>query len=366
MSKRMLATIATTLFIIVVGGLVWLATQQSNTVGALLSYTAGLSMIFLPCTLPLAFVIVPMAAREEDASRGVGLGVAFAFGLVVTLMAYGVVTAFLGGYFGLDQITRVMFVVAGLMALGFGLTELGLFHIPLPTVTHRVPNWISEGYGKSFLLGIFLGNAGIGCPNPAFYVLLTYIASTGDVFVGGWLGLVHGLGRATPLLLLVILALIGIKFTDYLQSISKQLNTWTGTALVAVGSFILTYGLFGMHWWEDSIFHAGWNSVMYTISPALAEAPNHPVAEGVFTAPSVVGWSGLVLFMLIPLVWYKVKCGMNRARFWLFAGILVLLLALSVSGLIVVEHGHGVKAESDTASSTHETAPVHPEHEHSH
>jgi hypothetical protein len=69
--------------------------------------------------------------------------------------------------------------------------------------------------------------------------------------------------------------------------------------------------------------------------------------------------------MLIPLVWYKAKLGMNRARFWLFAGILALLLALSVSGLIVVEHGHG-KAESGATTSPHETAPVHPEHEHSH
>jgi hypothetical protein len=120
-----------------------------------------------------------------------------------------------------------------------------------------------------------------------------------------------------------------------------------------------------MHWWEDSIFHAGWNSVMYTISPALAEAPNHPVAEGVLKAPSVVGWSGLVLFMLVPLVWYRAKHGMNRVRFWLFTGILALLLALSVSGVIVVEHGHG-KAESDAATSPHETAPVRPEHEHSH
>lgn len=365
MKKRTLGAIALILAIVIVGGLLWLAIQSSNAAGALLSYAAGLSMIFLPCTLPLAFVIVPLAAKEESAGRGVGLAVAFGLGLAVTLTLYGILTAVLGDFFGLDAITRTMFVVAGIMALGFGLTELGLLHIPLPTFTHHVPNWIDEGYGKTFLLGVFLGNAGVGCPNPAFYILLTYIASVGDVVTGGWLGFVHGLGRATPLIFLVVLALIGIKSTDYLKSVSNRLSVWTGAALVAVGSFILTYGLFGMHWWEDSIFHASWNRLVYIISPNLAEAPNHPVAQGVFEVPSEIGWISLIAFIFIPFIWYALKKGVERSKSWTISIILGILLVMSFTGLIEVEHGHGTEAsDRHNDASSEETQEKHPLHEH--
>lgn len=346
MNKKTLALLALILFTVIAVGLIWLAIQSDNAVSALLSYAAGLSMIFLPCTLPLALVIMPIAAREKEAGKGLGLAIAFALGLVLTITIYGIVTSLLGGYFGLDQFTRAMFIVAGIMALLFGLTELDLFHIPLPTFTHKVPNWISKGYSKSFLLGMFLGNAGIGCPNPAFYVLLTYIASSGSVVVGGWLGLVHGLGRATPLIFLAVLAILGFKATDKLSSISKNIGKWTGFALIFVGAFILTYGLFGMHWWEDSIIHAGWNQVVLDIAPNLAEAPDHPVTEGVWSGPSWMGWWSLVLLTLIPIVWYKLKHGMNKVKFWLVTLILMLIGVSASVGWITVEHGHG-EEESD-------------------
>ncbi|MCH7882876.1 cytochrome C biogenesis protein [Patescibacteria group bacterium] len=346
MNNKLLAILAFALFIVIASGLLWLAVQSDNSISVFLSFAAGLSMIFLPCTLPLAFVIIPLAVKEKKLQKALGIAVAFGFGLAVTLALYGIATAFLGGYFGLDQFTRVMFVIAGSMALLFALTELDLFRIPLPVFTHRVPAWIMQGYAKTFLLGMFLGNAGIGCPNPAFYVLLTYIASTGSMAVGGWLGLVHGLGRATPLIFLVVLTLLGMKSIQWMSKVSGKINLWTGTALVIVGAFILTYGLFGMHWWEDSIFHASWNQFIYMIASNLAEVPDHPVAAGVFEASFAAGWWSLILLILTPLIWYKLKRGIQGAKFWIISLLLILLGLSASTGWIEVERGHGVEVES--------------------
>ncbi|MFB6182128.1 MAG: cytochrome c biogenesis CcdA family protein, partial [Candidatus Magasanikbacteria bacterium] len=345
MNKKIIGAIALTLFIIVAGGLVWLAAISSGAVSAMLSFAAGLSMIFLPCTLPLAFVIVPIAAKEE-AGKGIGLAVAFGLGLTVTITIYGIITAVLGNYFGLDQFTRIMFTIAGAAALIFGLSELNLINISLPVATSKVPNWIKEGYGKTFLLGLFLGNAGIGCPNPAFYVLLTYIASTGSLAVGGWLGFVHGLGRAAPLILLVLLALLGVKSSKYIKKSAKKVHLWTGAALVAVGAFILTYGLFGMHWWEDSVFHASWNNLMLNIDPALAEKPDHPVAQGIWKGPMWLGWWSLTVLILAPMVWYYFQEGMSKVKFWIITAVLILLSLGASSGILRVEHAHGTAVES--------------------
>lgn len=345
MSKKVIGALVLVLFLVIGSGLLWLATQSDNAVSTLLSFAAGLSMIFLPCTLPLAFIIVPLAAKEKNPAKGLGIAIAFGIGLSVTLALYGIVTAFLGGYFGLDQFTRVMFIIAGVMALLFALTELNLFKIPLPVFSHRIPNW-TQGYGKSFFLGLLLGNAGIGCPNPAFYVLLTYIASTGSAVTGGWLGLVHGLGRAAPLIFLVLLTLLGMKSIQWMSKVSEKIHVWMGAGLVTAGAFIVTYGLYGMHWWEDSIFHASWNQFIYNITPNLAETPNHPVAQGIFEASSAVGWWSLVIFILIPFVWYKLKHGIHIMKFWIIIFFFVTLGLSASAGLLEVKHGHGVEAES--------------------
>lgn len=345
MNNKLFGLFAFALFLVIASGLLWLAIQSGNAVSVLLVYAAGLSMIFLPCTLPLAFVIVPLAAKAERPSKGLGIAAVFGLGLSVTLALYGVVTALLGGYFGLDQFTRAMFVIAGTMALVFALTELDLLRIPLPVFTHSMPNWITGGYGKSFLLGMFLGNAGVGCPNPAFYVMLTYIASIGSAATGAWLGLVHGLGRATPLILLVLLTLLGMKSIRWMVNISKRIHVWTGAALVVAGAFILTYGLLGMHWWEDSVFHASWNRFIYEIAPNLAEQPGHPVAEGVFEASSAAGWWTLVLLILVPLIWYKIKHGVSRKVFWIVSALLFALGFAASAGMLEVEHGHGIEIE---------------------
>ncbi len=307
MTKKLIGVLALIFFLIITIGLLWLATQSDNSVSVTLAFAAGLSMIFLPCTLPLALVIVPLAAKEKKPSRAIGIATAFGLGLATTLALYGIVIAFLGAYFGLDSFTRVMFVVAGSMALLFALSELGLMRVPLPEFTSRIPNWITKGYGKSYLLGLFLGNAGIGCPNPAFYVLLTYIASTGSVVAGGWLGLVHGLGRAAPLIFLVLLAILGIQSVKWITKASKNLHIWSGVGLVIAGSFILTYGLFGMKWWETSVFHTAWNKFIFDIAPNLAELQNHSVAQGVFEGSPLMGWASLLLLILVPFVWYKKK-----------------------------------------------------------
>ena len=58
--KIKLSILAFILFSIIVIGLVWLV-GGDHPVTVTLAYAAGLSMIFLPCTLPLVFIIIPLS-----------------------------------------------------------------------------------------------------------------------------------------------------------------------------------------------------------------------------------------------------------------------------------------------------------------
>ena len=79
--KVTFASIAFVLFSIIIIGLVWLA-GGDHPVSLALAYAAGLSMIFLPCTLPLVFVIVPLSTGKGYKK---GLFIALLFGLGITL-----------------------------------------------------------------------------------------------------------------------------------------------------------------------------------------------------------------------------------------------------------------------------------------
>src|SRR3989344_8117369 len=98
--RKLLVGLILALFFIFITGLVWFfGFSQSSPIGAgwfLFSFAAGLSMIVLPCTLPLAFVIVALSMGKGVVK---GLGMAFFFGLGVVLMlsAYGVIAAIVGG-----------------------------------------------------------------------------------------------------------------------------------------------------------------------------------------------------------------------------------------------------------------------------
>lgn len=314
-SKIFLAIIGFVLLAIIVVGLFFLASSTAGTTSLLLAYAAGLSMIFLPCTLPLAFIIVPLTMGQKP-KKGLMMALLFGLGVSITLAFYGVLTASIGSFLGVDKATRIMFTIAGIAALLFGLSELKLLKFEMPGLSGAMPSWIQKrkDYTKIFFMGLFLGNAGVGCPNPAFYVLLTYIASVGSVVTGGWLAFIHGVGRATPLIFLAILGLLGVNALKWISKRKASVDKIMGWGLVGVGSFILTYGIMGMDWWEDGPIHKVWNDFVLRISPNLAEQVGHDllVPRGFVDAPLWAGWAFFIGLVVLSVIWYKMRKKNNQ------------------------------------------------------
>lgn len=255
------------LFIVFVVGLFWMVTTPEMTVGLTLSFVAGLSMIFLPCTLPLAFVIVPLT-MGKDPKKGLLMALSFTLGLTITLSLYGVFIAAAGKAFGLKSDAEVYAVLfGGFAAFIFGLSEVGLLKFKLPSYSGKFPDFIQrqKDYMKTFLLGLLLGNAGVGCPNPAFYVLLGYIATTGDLFNGWFLGFVHGLGRSVPLIFLAILGTLGVNALSGVTRHKDAIEKVMGWMLLIIGAYLLTFGIFGHDWFIASGIHGSWEQFVVNI-----------------------------------------------------------------------------------------------------
>ena len=228
-----------------------------------IAYVAGLSMIILPCTLPLVFIIVPLS-MGKGYKKGLSMALLFSLGLVITITSYGIAIAVLGQSASLDQISTIMFLIAGIAAFVFGLSQLKIISLKMPSYS-GTPNFIQKRgeYAKSFFMGLLLGNAGVGCPNPLFYWLLIYIAGTGSLEIGASVGIVHGVGRAIPLILMSVLAIIGINATKSLTVKRASIERASGWMLIIIGTFLIINGLpEGHEWYEETFIHQGWNQLI--------------------------------------------------------------------------------------------------------
>lgn len=317
-AKKSVIVLAFALFSLIFVGIIFSLTNNLAVKGdqdvsylswLIIAYVAGLSMIVLPCTLPLVFIIVPLSMGQGH-KKGLGMALLFGAGLTTTITAYGIGIAILGKTASLDQISFLMFLIAGIAAFVFGLSQLKLIKLKLPSYS-GTPKFIQNrgDYSKSFLMGTLLGNAGVGCPNPLFYWLLIYVANVGSVEIGASLGIVHGIGRAIPLILMSVLAIIGINATKNLTSKRVSIEKATGWMLVVIGSFLIINGLPGGHqWYEGTVVHIVWNNlVSITNIPPEFHIGQHTHANMYgYEIPN--DYVPFILFSLIaiPIVWYKI------------------------------------------------------------
>ncbi len=310
---------------IIVFGLLWLfflsPSSPSGFGWFLFSFAAGLSMIVLPCTLPLAFVIVPLSMGRGIA-KGLGIAIAFGLGIAITLSFYGVLAAVVGkvaiGNLGvsLEVVKNWVYFVAGVFALLFALGEISLLKFRMPSYTGAAPTFIQkrQDFLKAFLLGLFLGNIGVGCPHPATPLILIEIASSGNVWYGWLLFFVHAIGRILPLLFLAGLGILGVNGLSWLVVRKDKIERATGWAMIFVAGFILTLGLFTHKWWVNSGIHTQLekitqeerllNIVKENLNSPVTHAHGLETGTGLFGLPLELGSWFMVTIWIIPVWWW--------------------------------------------------------------
>ncbi|MDC1205289.1 multicopper oxidase domain-containing protein [Candidatus Pacebacteria bacterium] len=302
----------------------------------LFSFATGLTMIVMPCTLPLAFVIVPLS-MGRGLIKGLGMALAFGIGIATTLSLYGIAAALLGGIAidalgsDLESIKNWVYFVAGIFAFLFALGELGLINLHMPTYSGAAPTAIQKRQDviKAFLLGLFLGNVGVGCPHPATPLILIEIASSGDLLYGWLMFLVHAIGRILPLLLLAFMAILGVNGLNWLMTRKAAVERVTGWAMVFVAGFILTLGLFSHDWWVNSGIHGALEVITQeskitgivndTLGTDVAHVHGLETGTGLFGLPLAWGSWFLVLLWIIPIWWWYFRKRRNMLNSPAFA-----------------------------------------------
>lgn len=300
-----LAWSAFILFSIIATGIyIFLAHYSYHAAGFTLSYIAGLSTIFLPCTLLLAFIMVSIALNGNP-KKALAMALYFGTGIIITFSIYGIAISYAGITSLLaENITAV--IAGGGLTYILGLSELGLIRIKIPVLSSALPAFILKQKEclKMFLLGLLLANIGIFCTNPIFYVLLWDITDMSNVFAGGAIMAVHGIGRVTPLVFLAMLGILGINTICGIKERFSSIKKAAGWGLVVTGTLLLTISGPFMIWYHQTPFHEAWDDTLITLTDGrIGEVETlSPEIHGVLEA--VPQWFvpyAFILLLAIPL-----------------------------------------------------------------
>ena len=171
------------------GGRVWLA--------FLFVFAGGVLTSLTPCVYPLIPITVSIFGANESAGffKSFLLSVVYVIGIVVTYSILGVAVASTGAVFG--QIMANPWVVGfiAVILVTLGLSMFGVFEVRLPhSVQNRLNTVGGAGFAGAFAMGTVAGVIAAPCTGPALAVVLTYIATTGSLFLGFWLMFTYALG----------------------------------------------------------------------------------------------------------------------------------------------------------------------------
>ncbi len=283
----------------------------------LFSFVSGVMTVVLPCSLPLLFVVVPLALGRGP-ERALGMILTFALGVVFVLSLYGAAVAYFGGWvlntfhIGNSTVTNWMYYFAGIFAYVLALGEVGLIRMRIPSYTGAAPKFIQKQkeHKKMFLLGMFLANIGVGYPYPATPLLLINAGASNSVLYGTLLFLVHGLGRVIPLVLLTLLAVLSINGLKHLLKKKEAIDHANGWVLLFSSGFILTLGLFTHTWFAGA--SAGGHTLFQSFMGG-SFVPQSSTADlrGILGQPLSWGNWCLLALWLVPLWWHYMR---ERAR----------------------------------------------------
>ncbi len=175
-------------------------------------FLAGVLSSASPCVLATIPLVVGFAGGYADGDRWKAFrySLTFILGLALTFTVFGAAAGLLGTMFG--TLGGGWYLVAGVVAVVMGLQMVGLYEIRLPIRRDFKPK--RGGMVGALLLGLFFGVVSSPCATPVLVVLLTVVASKGEILYGIALLFVYALGHC-------LLMLAAGTFTGFVEAFAK-------------------------------------------------------------------------------------------------------------------------------------------------
>ncbi len=215
------------------------AINNKSILTILVIFLGGVITSISPCVLsmlPLLVGYVSSCSDNVSKKKGFVLSTTFVLGLSTTFAILGIIATSLGLIFG--QVSSVWYYILATVAIIMGLNILGVIHLKIPGLK-RMPVKL-RGYPGAYLMGLSFGLVASTCATPVLAVIITYVATQGNLLYGILLLFMYGVGHGLPLIL-------AGTFTGLLKSLPKiqkyniYINYFSGGILILMGLLILMW-----------------------------------------------------------------------------------------------------------------------------
>lgn len=199
----------------------------------------GVLTCFTPCVYPLIPITVTIFGARESKSKlqAFTLALTYVIGIAVMYSTLGYAAAKTGAVFGqfMSNPWVIGFIVSVFAAMGASM--LGAFELQLPSSwTMKLTQMGGKGYGSAFFMGLVAGIIAAPCTGPVLVGVLTYVATSGNTFLGVSLLMTYAFG-------LGMLFLIIGTFSGFISKLPKS-GGWMENVKSVFGILLFAFALY--------------------------------------------------------------------------------------------------------------------------
>ncbi len=177
---------------------------SGNLMAILLAFVGGILASASPCVYPLVPITVSVIGGVSDQNRFKGFiySLIYVLGLALVYGALGLIAAATGSLFGEFSTSPISYFVVANFAFFFAFWMMGWINIPQFGFAQNSLHQAKMGKRHVFVMGAISGMVAAPCTAPVLGILLTYVATQGDILWGGILLFVFAYGMGVLLILL--------------------------------------------------------------------------------------------------------------------------------------------------------------------
>ena len=214
--------------------------MQGNPLVAVLAvFLGGLMSASSPCVLAIMPMVIGYIGGHSkgDRKKALQYSLLFALGLSITFTVLGAIAGIFGHLMG--NVGQVWYWIIAALAIVMGLSLMGVFEINLPFASKMQTK--KRGALGAFMMGLLFGVVSSPCATPVLVIILTFVASQGQVVYGTLLLFVYAVGHCA----LIVLAGIVTGFVEYFMNAKgvQNFSIWTkrvsGGLITLAGLYII-------------------------------------------------------------------------------------------------------------------------------
>jgi cytochrome c-type biogenesis protein len=215
--------------------------SQSLTGNPFLAYlgvfVGGILSSSSPCVLATIPLVIGYVGgySEGDRRKALVYSLTFVLGLSITFTILGAIASFIEGLFGV--VGRTWYFIVGGIAIAIGLNLIGLYEWILPVPVHFQPK--QRGILGAFFLGLVFGIVSSPCATPILVLILTFVASKGEILYGTSLLFVYAIAHCA----LIFVAGVAAGFAEGFIK-SKGISNMATWGKKIGGSIVLLTGVY--------------------------------------------------------------------------------------------------------------------------